>query len=248
MPMAEFIVILVEPLIAGNIGSVARGMSNFGLSELRLYKPCDLGDDAYRFSKHGRFIVENAKTYNDLEEAYAGLDLIVGTSGAKTDNQRKFLRHPMTPREFSDHVADKKGKIGLVFGREDQGLSNDELARCDILVNIPTHEINPIMNLSHAATVLFYELFSKDKGPMVKDLAGETEKEALNDLFEEMLETINYTEHKKPKTKIMFRKIVARSDLSEWEFHTLAGVYSRAIKTVRWERDKVAKLEKEKGD
>ena len=245
--MPEFVVVLVEPLIAGNIGSVARGMSNFGVSELRAYNPCDLGDDAYRFSKHGRFIIENMKVYDDLDKAYEGLDLIVGTSGAKTDNQRKFLRHPMTPREFSEHVKDKEGKIGLVFGREDQGLSNDELARCDFLVNIPTHEINPIMNLSHAATVMFYELFSADKGPMVKDLAGEAEKEKLNELFAEMLDEIRYTKHKKPKTKIMFRKIIARADLSEWEFHTLAGVYSRAIKSVRREREGNQNCEKEEG-
>jgi len=211
--MPEFVVVLVEPLIPGNIGSVARSMSNFGLKELRLYNPCELGDDAYRFAKHGRFIIENA------------------------NSQKKFLRQPVTPKEFTEHVKDKDGKIGLVFGREDQGLSNDELAKCDILVNIPTHEINPIMNLSQAATVMFYELFSADKSSMKKDLAGSTEKETLNDLFAEMLEEINYTEHKKPKTKIMFRKVIARADLSEWEFHTLAGVYSRAVKTVRWERN-----------
>ena len=245
--MPEFVVVLVEPLIAGNVGSVARSMSNFGLSELRAYKPCELADDAYRFAKHGRFIIENMKVSDSLDEAFEGLDLIVGTSGAKTDNQKKYLRHPMTPKEFTEHVKDKEGKIGLVFGREDQGLSNDELSNCDILVNIPTHEVNPIMNLSQAATVMFYELFSADKGPMMKTLAGETEKETLNDLFAELLEEINYVEHKKPKTKIMFRKVIARADLSEWEFHTFAGVYSRAIKTVKWQREGNEKGEKEKG-
>jgi len=158
--MPEIVVILVEPLIAGNIGSVARSMSNFGLSELRMYNPRDLSDDAYRFAKHGRFIIENAKIVDSLDEAYEGLDLLIGTSGAKTDNEKKFLRQPVTPKEFVEHVKDMDGKIGLVFGREDQGLSNDELARCDMLVNIPTHEINPIMNLSQAATVMFYELFA----------------------------------------------------------------------------------------
>ena len=236
--MPEFVVVLVEPLIPGNIGSVARSMSNFGLKELRMFSPCDLGDDAYRFAKHGRFIIENAKIVDSLDEAYEGLDLIVGTSGAKTDSQKKFLRQPVTPREFTEHVKDMDGKIGLVFGREDQGLSNDELARCDIMVNIPTHEINPIMNLSQAATVMFYELFSADKGPMTKLLASEFEKETLNDIFAELLEEINYSQHKKAKTKIMFRKIIARADLSEWEFHTMAGVYSRAIKSVKWEREK----------
>ena len=245
--MPEFVIVLVEPLIPGNIGSVARSMSNFGLSELRLYNPCYLGDDAYRFAKHGRFIIENAKIVDSLDEAYEGLDLLVGTSGAKTDSQKKFLRQPVTPKEFTEHVKDMEGKIGLIFGREDQGLSNDELARCDMLVNIPTHEINPIMNLSQAATVMFYELFSADKSSMTKLLASEFEKETLNDIFAELLEEINYSAHKKAKTKIMFRKIIARADLSEWEFHTMAGVYSRAIKSVRWEREG-KEIEKEKGD
>ncbi len=199
-------VVLVEPLIPGNIGSVARSMSNFGLSELRLYKPCDLGDDAYRFAKHGRFILENMKITDSLDEAFEGLDLIIGTSGAKTDSQKKFLRQPVTPKEFTEHVKDMEGKIGLVFGREDQGLSNDELSKCDILVTIPTHEINPIMNLSQAATVMFYELFSADKGPMVKLLAGEFEKETLNDIFAELMEEITYSHRKKATTKILFLK------------------------------------------
>lgn len=234
--MLEFTVILVEPKIPGNIGSVARGMSNFGLDELILHNPCNLGDDAFRFAKHGRHIVENAVVVKTFEEATAGLDLVIGTSGIPTDNQRKFLRHPMTPREFAEHVAGASGRIGLVFGREDQGLSNEELARCDILVTIPTFEDNPIMNLSHAVTVLLYELYVLDKGPMERTLAGSTEKEALNELFSELLDEIDYPGHKRAKTKVMFRKIMARADLSQWEFHTLAGVVSRSSKTIRMKR------------
>ncbi|MCK4267082.1 MAG: RNA methyltransferase, partial [Thermoplasmata archaeon] len=65
-----------------------------------------------------------------------------------------------------------------------------------------------------------------------KTLAGATEKESLNQLFSELLEEIDYPEHKKAKTKVMFRRIIARADLSHWEFHTLAGVVNRSSKTV----------------
>jgi TrmH family RNA methyltransferase len=236
--MPDYVVILAEPLIAGNIGSVARSMSNFGVDELILFNPCELGDDAYRFSKHGRHIVENAKITESFDEALDGLDLIIGTSGIPTDNERKFLRHPMTPKDFAELVGEKQGRVGLVFGREDQGLSNEELAKCDILVTIPTAEANPIMNIAHAATVILYELYTLDKGPMEKTLAGSTEKETLNKLWAELLEEINYPEHKKAKTKVMFRKIVGRADLSEWEFHTLAGVVSRASKSINRKKRK----------
>jgi len=236
--MPEFVVILAEPRIPGNIGSVARAMSNFGVAELILYNPCTLGDDAYRFSKHGRHIVENSRIVDSFEEAIAGHDLIIGTSGIPTGNEKKFLRHPTTPSEFSEHVRSREGRIGLVFGREDQGLNNEELAKCDILVTIPTSDENPIMNLSHAVTVILYELYMLDKGPMKKTLAGAKEKETLNDLFSGLLDDIAYSEHKKAKTKVMFRKIIARAELSQWEFHTLAGVVSRASKTINWEKPK----------
>ncbi len=231
--MPEFVVILAEPKIAGNIGFLARGMSNFGLEELILFNPCGLEDDAYRFAKHGRRIVENAKIVDSFETAIENCDLIIGTSGIPTDNEKKFLRHPMTPKEFAEHVEGKGGRVGLVFGREDIGLRNEELAKCDILVTIPTSGDNPIMNISHAATVLLYELYMLDKEPAERKLAGSTEKETLNDLFSELLDEINYPKHKKAKTRVMFRKIMARADLSHWEFHTLAGVVSRAGKSIR---------------
>lgn len=231
--MPDYVIILAEPIIAGNIGSVARSMSNFGVDELILFNPCDLGDDAYRFAKHGRHIVENAKMTATFEEAIENLDLIIGTSGIPTDNERKFLRHPMAPADFAEYVGEKEGRVGIIFGREDQGLSNEELAKCDILVTIPTAKPNPIMNISHAVTVILYELYALDKEPMEKTLAGATEKETLNELWAELLEDISYPNHKKAKTKVMFRKIVARADLSEWEFHTLAGVVNRASKTIK---------------
>ena len=231
--MPEIIVILVEPKFPGNIGSVCRAMSNFGLDKLILVNPCKLEDDAYRYAKHGKFVLEAARTVKTLEKALKGLDVVIGTTGRPTDSDKKFLREPITPRQFAEQYSGTSGKIGLLFGREDYGLYNDELKNCDVLVTIPTHEINPVMNLSHACTVMFYELYVQGKKPRKKKLAGSTEKEAMNKIFSGMLDEIEYPPHKKAKTRIMFRKIMARSGLSSWEFHTLAGVFSRATKSVK---------------
>ncbi len=236
--MPDITVILLEPRFAGNIGFVARSMANFGFRNLILVNSCELGDDAYRFAKHARPIIEEAKSVRTFDEAIESLDLIVGTSGVLSEDEKKFNRHPMTPREFVEHVRNKDGQLGLVFGREDQGLSNQEIAKCDILVTIPTSPDYPIMNISHAATVLLYELGSTEEPAIHKSLARSTEKETLNDLFANLLEDTNYPEHKKPKTKVMFRRIVARADLSNWEFHTLAGVISRASKSIKRTKSK----------
>ncbi len=231
--MHEIVVILVEPKFPGNIGSVCRAMSNFGLDKLVLVNPCELGDDAFRYAKHGRFVLDKARTVKKLASALKGLDLVVATTGRPTDSDKKFLREPITPRQLAEQFSNKAGKIGILFGREDYGLYNDELRNCDVLVTIPTHEINPIMNLSHACTVVFYELYAHGRKARAKKLAKSVEKEALNRIFAELLDEIAYSQHKKAKTKIMFRKIVARAGLSTWEFHTLAGVFTRATKSVK---------------
>ena len=139
----------------------------------------------------------------------------------------------MTPKQLAEHLSGKSGKVGILFGREDYGLFNEELKGCDILVTIPTHEINPIMNISHACAVVFYELHATCQPPKRKRLAASKEKEVMNKLFSNLLEDIQYPKHKKAKTRVMFRKIVARAGLSTTEFHTLAGVFSRASKSIK---------------
>ena len=66
--MAEYSVILVWPKFAGNIGSIARSMANFGIKDMILVNPCELGDDAFRFAKHARYIIENARIVDDFSQ------------------------------------------------------------------------------------------------------------------------------------------------------------------------------------
>lgn len=227
--MAQFVVVLVEPLNDGNIGAIARSMKNFGLRELVLVRPCAVGEEAIKRAMHGMDILKAARTVFTDDEALAGVDFVAATSGVSTTNEKNFSRIAMSPREFAEKVRDSDKKIALLFGREDFGLPADLLKRCDFLVTIPASREYPILNVSHAAAIIFYELFASGAATWTPREAGELEKEKLLEYFSMLLDAIGYPEHKKEKTKVMFRRLVARAVPSTWEYHTLMGVLDGAI-------------------
>ena len=227
--MVEYAVILVEPKTGGNIGSIARSMSNFGLSELILVNPKAIGDEAYTRAMHSQDILDDAVLTDSFEEALSHVDLSVATSARVTDSEKKAIRVPMTVEEFSEKFRDYPGKIGLVFGREDYGLYNHELMKCDIFMTIPSNPDYPVLNLSHAATVIMYELFkNRVEDSRRTSPASAEERERLYDYFDMLLEAIDWPPFKRKRASITFRRLIARSGPTKWEFHTLAGVIKRA--------------------
>lgn len=228
--MPHIRVVMIEPLKDGNVGAVARAMKNFGLSELVLVRPCSIGEEGIKRSMHAVDILKNARTCFTEGEALEGVDYIVGTSGVDTANDKKFSRISLTPEALAAKLKGSDAVIAILLGREDFGLDNDLVKRCDFLVTIPANPEYNILNISHAAAVIFYELFVND---LVKDGPREAsglEVERLNDYFAKLLDAIDYPEHKKPKTKVMFRRLMARSTPTTWEYHTLMGVLKDAAK------------------
>ncbi|MEF8848973.1 MAG: TrmH family RNA methyltransferase, partial [Candidatus Thermoplasmatota archaeon] len=127
-----------------------------------------------------------------------------------------------------------KGKIGVVFGREDYGLYNHEIAKCDVMVRIPSSEEYPTLNLSHAVALVLYNLFvNRDFIPYEKKEMSVLEREKIYSFFSDLLDAIDYPAHRKGKTLIMFRRILGRAVLSKWEFHTLMGIISDCVKKIR---------------
>ncbi|UCF07822.1 MAG: RNA methyltransferase [Thermoplasmata archaeon] len=232
--MPEYKVILAEPKFPGNIGAVARTMKNFGMKDLILVNPCEVGEEAYQRAMHAKDVLEGALVHETLDEAVEDLDYLVGTTGFDTEKDRKHLRKNLTPKDFAAKMADMEGTVGIMFGREDYGLYNEELERCDAVVTIPSSPEYPILNISHAATIVFYELFNSDTGGgkrAIKKASG-FEKDKMLDNFSTFLDAIEYPEHKKKKTTVMFQRILGRAVLSKWEFHTLMGVFSGAVKAL----------------
>jgi len=226
----QYRVVLVEPLNDGNVGAIARSMKNFGLGELVLVRPCGIGEEATKRAMHGIDVLKGAQTVFTDDEAFEGIDFIAATSGVDTSNEKNFSRVSMSPREFARKVKDSKAKIALVFGREDFGLDKELIKRSDFLVTIPANPAYSILNISHAAAIVFYELFVLGAAKRSSRKARELEKKKLYEYFAMLLDAIDYPPHKKDKTKVMFKRMIGRSVPSTWEFHTLMGVLDGAIK------------------
>ncbi|HYM39046.1 MAG TPA: RNA methyltransferase [Thermoplasmata archaeon] len=230
--MPRIRVVLVEAKNEGNVGAVARAMRNFAARDLVLVNPCPIGDEAYKRAMHGVEILQAAKSVESFEAAVRGADFLVGTSGIDTRSEKRFARISVTPREAAARVAPLAGTVAIALGREDFGLSEGELARCDLLVTIPAAPDYPILNLSHAATVVLYELFAARAAGRARREASGLEKEKLHEAFAALLEATDYPEHKRARTKIMFRRLMGRAVPSAWEFHALMGVLQRATKRI----------------
>jgi TrmH family RNA methyltransferase len=188
---------------------------------------------------HATQILDNAKTFSSFAEAIKDLDYLVATSSIESKTDKKHLRNPVLLEDFAEKVFDVKGNVGLVFGREDYGLFNEEIAACDIMVKIPTSENYPSLNLSHAVTIILYSLYLK-KSVIRKRRReiGPVEKKKLNEFFGQLLDNIEYPDHKKEHTKIMFKRMMGRAIPSTWEYHTLMGVFSRTLGKIKRMKEK----------
>src|SRR5690606_15442122 len=156
--MAEIIFVLVRPAVPENVGAAARALKTMGFAQLRI-----VGSEAHR-EKPARIlahastdILDNAQTFADLQGALADIDFSIGTS-AKDRHER---RYQLSPQQLRDTLLAKRkmiARVAIVFGCEESGLSNSELALCDVLSSIPLATAYPSLNLSQAVMLYAYEL------------------------------------------------------------------------------------------
>lgn len=227
----EIRIILVEPMYQGNVGSVARAMKNFGYTDLVLVNPCKLEGEARAMSSHARDVLEGARITSTLDEAVKGASLRIGTTGITGLKTGEHIRLPLyTSRELKEKLKDCSGTIAILFGREDTGFRNDELKSFDMLFTVPTSEIYPIMNLSHAVAVVLYELSDLEGGN--SPLAEGFDLQLLYGHLEKLLEEIDYPPHKKDKTFLMLRRILGRAGLTPREVQTLRGIIRKTERKI----------------
>ena len=222
-------VVFVEPETPGNIGFLARTMKNFGLKQMVLINPCPLEHDSYYMAMHAREIIYNRQEYPSLEEFLktGKIDFAVGTTG-EAGGSYNIPRIAVTPDNLAKSL-NVDGNIALILGREGDGLTNHELELCDVVVSIPTHESYPILNVTHAAAIIFYELFKNEKPYPVEDLdeASLDEKQDLIRYMDEVLDNLDYPPHKKKNASTVFRRVIGRAFISGREAHTLKGMFRR---------------------
>jgi TrmH family RNA methyltransferase len=230
--MPRFRIVLVRPENEGNIGAVARAMANFDMSELYLVSPVKIGDEGRKRAKHGNFILDSAVIVTQLDDALKGCDTVVGTTGIRNTGERRFLRNFETPHGFAQYAANKRRTFAILFGPEGLGLSNPELGSCDMLISIPTSEKYPVMNLSHAVSVILYELFLSGYEPYAIKRSVELDRKKVNEYFALLLDAVDYPSHKREKARLMFRRLIGRANMSKWEFFIMMGVLSKTLRAL----------------
>jgi tRNA/rRNA methyltransferase len=230
---ARLDVVLVRPKEDGNVGAVARLARNFGAERLTIVAPrAPLGAEARRRSMGGLALLRSARRVPSLSRAVADLDLVVGTTDLSTGRSSAYLRRSISPERLGELLLPLQGRVGLVFGPEDNGLSRDELGLCDLLVHVPARREFPTLNLSHAAAVVLYAVHrargttdpESTPAPLDVELNGR-EKELFLARTSEILTRIRYPPHKRRGLILLFRRVLGRATPSEAEYRMMLGLF-----------------------
>jgi TrmH family RNA methyltransferase len=223
-------IILVKPSKSGNLGAIARVMANFGFKDLILVNPkCKKTSvEAKKRAKHAQNILKNSKVVKHLPRMHT---LIATTSQLGTDYN--ITRSPVNLIQLNQMLKKikNKDKIGLVFGPEGEGLSNNEINKCDFVLTIPTSKEYPVLNLSHAVAVTLYELskimHSKKVGEHII-LASEADKKQLLKSVNKRINKLTFQTKSKKQTQLtVWKKLISKSFLTKREAFALMGFFKK---------------------
>ncbi|MHB8604985.1 MAG: RNA methyltransferase [Thermoplasmatota archaeon] len=235
MEPSRLSVVLVRPQYSGNVGSVARAMMNFGVTRLVMVAPCPMTDEGRDRAVHAQQVLESAEIVATTEAALAKFDHCVAFSARVTDKDKTHRRNAVPLPDFVKELAELDGSVALVFGPEDDGLANEDVERCDVVVTIPTSPMYESMNLAAAVTVALFALSPIPSPHGHVPSATHAEKEILARVFAATVDALALPEHRRGLTANAFRRVVGRSGLTKWEFHRLMGVYSTTLKRLgKW--------------
>ena len=232
MSLGNIHFILVRPQMGENIGSVARAIKNFNIKHLRIVNPrCHWPNQkALATSVGAKDILNSAKVYNSIEKAIGDLDIIF----ASTSRIRSINKKTISILDLKNKVK-KKRKIGILFGPEASGLSNDEISYADYLVKIPTNKKFSSLNLSHSAIIFCFEIFKyfSNKKNVYRSSYKSTvaTKSEVNKFLKFIISRLDKKGFLQPdhKRKSMIRNInniFQRLNLSEQEIRILLGIFS----------------------
>lgn len=221
-------VVLHKPRLAENIGAAARAARNMGLNRLLVVQPEDLDEERMLKMATGpsAALIHRLEKYDDLATALGPFQYIVGTTARLGG---AFRQSPLTPRELGQKLVgiSQHNHVALVFGPENWGLTNEELALCHALVTIPTSDFSSL-NLAQAVLLVAYEIFlarTADTPLFVPRLANSFELEAMYQELQETLVKIHYIGHQNPALWMMrIRRFFARHGLRAAEVQVVRGI------------------------
>ena len=234
-------IVLVEPRHPGNIGSAARAMKTMGIEQLVLVNPARFPDPQADWRAAGAMdVLDQAVVVADVGAAVADCNLLVGTS-----TRSRHIPWPVVrAKDIAPYLAEQPdtSSMAILFGREDSGLTNEELQLCDCHLQIPSSSVYGSLNLAMAVQVVCYELFQHGdanagdaldaqgatSGPQrIWDRPPATQKqfESMVDHLQQTLEKSGFVDPEAPgHTLTRLRRLLARHQLDETEVQILRGV------------------------
>jgi len=240
----QYTVILVEPQNPINLGTVIRAMKNMGVRHLSLVNPAEMDWEKTQISAHKtREYLDTMQTFHSLDDALAGFQESYGFSARQRTQSWASLPVEDAVARSLDIASDNR-KIAFVFGREQTGLTNDELERCTFRVHIPTSDYTSL-NLAQAVLISLHELFRQSNKPRTtqenasniinnytKDSRPATldeQRRLLNKMGETLVE-IGYFKSDLPNTAVhRLQNILSRAQLHDDEIHLLMGMCSEVF-------------------
>lgn len=222
-------IVLISTSHPGNIGAAARAMKTMGLSQLYLVSPLQFPHDkAVEMASGAVDVLEKAIVVETLEQAIGDCELVVGTSV-----RSRAIPWPMlTPREFAEKVQQEsvETKIAVVFGREQSGLTNEELHRCHYHLHIPCNPEYGTLNLAAAVQVIAYELRVTATN-VIKELSWDyplATAEQMESFFahlEKVLIELDFLKKEAPRQLMTrLRRLFYRARLDSMEINILRGI------------------------
>ena len=236
MDYSNFIkVVLVGTTHPGNIGAAARAIKTMGLSKLDLVCPKEFpSDEATYRSKAAKDILEKASIHETLLESVKGCEIVIGTSA----RNRKVPWPVLNPKNASIQIntaVKNNSKVAIVFGREDRGLTNEELGLCNLHIHIPTNEDYTSLNLAQAVQIVTYEIRMnfleseslKNDQEWDVELASAEQTERLIEHMDELMKEVDFYDTENPrKLLIRVRRFFKRSGIDVMETNIFRGLFS----------------------
>jgi tRNA/rRNA methyltransferase len=227
-------VALVEPQYPVNVGHVARLMKNFGLKKLYLLKPRFDRAEAVKYSTHGKDVLAAARTAT-LAQLRKRFDVLIGTTAIPATSRLNVVRESISAEQMAGIIRAADKDFCIVLGRESSGLSNSELALCDLVAVVDTKTKYRTMNIAHALAVLLYEI-SKSKPELPakksKKSVGPASQQDIGLLMQyaiRVAEAGNYDLHKKPLLEAALKKLLAKGAPTSKDVMLIVSLLRRSL-------------------
>lgn len=241
-PLDNIRIVMVHTTHPGNIGAAARAMKNMGLSQLYLVAPKQYPSSEATFRAASALdVLDSAVVVDTFEEAIAGCSLVIGSSARERRIPWPLLDSRRACEQAYQEAA--RTQVALVFGREDRGLTNEELQQCQLHVNIPANEAYSSLNVAMAIQVLAYEVRMAHLSSQLPadpmhgwdiPMASADDVERLFAHMEEALSEMQFLKADAPKQAMArLRRMFQRTRLDQMEVNILRGMFTIAQQWVR---------------